>query len=283
MKILIVGLGLIGGAYAKRLTELGYEVYGSNHRQEAIDFALANNYIKDGSIDPKKFMDIVDVVILGIYPSHIIKFLNDNKKSLRKGLLITDVTGVKSKYIAEATELAKPATYLAHHPMAGREKKGIQFAHEVSFKKANFIITPIKDVKYDEKYIDILKKIGSDLEFKNISILDTKSHDFMIGYTSQLAHAIAVSLVNSDTKPDTKLYIGDSYRDLTRIAMINEVLWSELFFENKDFLVENIDIFMTQLSLIRSALVNNDPELLKELFIKSTAIRKEMVEWENLL
>ena len=278
MKILIVGLGLIGGAYAKRLTELGYEVYGSNHRQEAIDFALANNYIKDGSIDPKKFMDIVDVVILGIYPSHIIKFLNDNKKSLRKGLLITDVTGVKSKYIAEATELAKPATYLAHHPMAGREKKGIQFAHEVSFKKANFIITPIKDVKYDEKYIDILKKIGSDLEFKNISILDTKSHDFMIGYTSQLAHAIAVSLVNSDTKPDTKLYIGDSYRDLTRIAMINEVLWSELFFEDKDFLVENIDIFMTQLSLIRSALVNNDPELLKELFIKSTAIRKEMVE-----
>ena len=278
MKILIVGLGLIGGAYAKRLTELGYEVYGSNHRQEAIDFALANNYIKDGSIDPKKFMDIVDVVILGIYPSHIIKFLNDNKKSLRKGLLITDVTGVKSKYIAEATELAKPATYLAHHPMAGREKKGIQFAHEVSFKKANFIITPIKDVKYDEKYIDILKKIGSDLEFKNISILDTKSHDFMIGYTSQLAHAIAVSLVNSDTKPDTKLYIGDSYRDLTRIAMINEVLWSELFFENKDFLVENIDIFMTQLSLIRSALVNNDLELLKELFIKSTAIRKEMVE-----
>ena len=278
MKVLIVGLGLIGGAYAKRLTELGYEVYGSNHRQEAIDFALANNYIKDGSIDPKKFMDIVDVVILGIYPSHIIKFLNDNKKSLRKGLLITDVTGVKSKYIAEATELAKPATYLAHHPMAGREKKGIQFAHEVSFKKANFIITPIKDVKYDEKYIDILKKIGSDLEFKNISILDTKSHDFMIGYTSQLAHAIAVSLVNSDTKPDTKLYIGDSYRDLTRIAMINEVLWSELFFENKDFLVENIDIFMTQLSLIRSALVNNDPELLKELFIKSTAIRKEMIE-----
>ena len=278
MKVLIVGLGLIGGAYAKRLTELGYEVYGSNHRQEAIDFALANNYIKDGSIDPKKFMDIVDVVILGIYPSHIIKFLTDNKKSLRKGLLITDVTGVKSKYIEEATELAKPATYLAHHPMAGREKKGIQFAHEVSFKKANFIITPIAGVNYDEKYIDMLKKIGSDLEFKNISILDTKSHDFMIGYTSQLAHAIAVSLVNSDTKCNTKLYSGDSYRDLTRIAMINEVLWSELFFENKDFLVENIDIFMTQLSLIRKALVDNNPDLLKELFIKSTAIRKEMVE-----
>ena len=278
MKVLIVGLGLIGGAYAKRLTELGYEVYGSNHRQEAIDFALANNYIKDGSIDPKKFMDIVDVVILGIYPSHIIKFLTDNKKSLRKGLLITDVTGVKSKYIEEATELAKPATYLAHHPMAGREKKGIQFAHEVSFKKANFIITPIDGVNYDEKYIEMLKKIGSDLEFKNISILDTKSHDFMIGYTSQLAHAIAVSLVNSDTKFNTKLYIGDSYRDLTRIAMINEVLWSELFFENKDFLVENIDIFMTQLSLIRTALVDNNPDLLKALFIKSTAIRKEMVE-----
>ena len=100
----------------------------------------------------------------------------------------------------------------------------------------------------------------------------------MIGYTSQLAHAIAVALVNSDTKPDTKLYIGDSYRDITRIAMINEVLWSELFFENKEFLIQNIDLFMNQLSLIKKSLENNDSETLKELFKKSTKIRKEMVE-----
>ena len=278
MKILIVGLGLIGGAYAKKLTELGYDVYGANHRMEAINFALKNNYIKAGSLDAKDFLPIVDMVIIGTYPSHIINFLKENKELFRPDLLITDVTGVKSNYIEEATKLAYPATYLAHHPMAGREKKGIEFAHEVVFKKANFIITPIDGIDYDNKFFDMLTKMGTDLEFKHISTLDTKSHDFMIGYTSQLAHAIAVALVNSDTKPDTKLYIGDSYRDLTRIAMINEVLWSELFFENKEFLIQNIDLFMNQLSLIKKSLENNDSETLKELFKKSTKIRKEMVE-----
>lgn len=276
MKVLIVGLGLIGGAYAKRLSELGYEVYGVNHRIDPVNFAIEHKYIKAGSVNAKDYLPLVDLVILGLYPSHIINFLKENKDYLREGLLITDVTGVKSNYIEEATKLSYPATYLAHHPMAGREKKGIEYAHEVSFNKANFIITPILGNKYDDKYIDILKRIGKDLEFKNISILDTKSHDFMIGYTSQLAHAMAVALVNSDTKPDTNLYIGDSYRDLTRIAMINEVLWTELFFENKEFLLENIDNFMNELSKIKSSLENDDKEKLKELFKKSTKIRSEM-------
>ncbi len=276
MKVLIVGLGLIGGAYAKKLSELGYEVYGSNHRKEPIEFAVKHGYIKEGDINPIKYIKDVDLIILGTYPSHIISFLKEYKEYFREGLLITDVTGVKSNYIEEATKIARPAVYLAHHPMAGREKKGVEYAHEVSFSKANFIITPVSGVTYDNKYIDILKKIGSDLEFKNISILDTVSHDYMIGYTSQLAHAMAVALVNSDTKDNTKLFIGDSYRDLTRIAMINEVLWSELFFENKKFLIENIDNFMNELSKIKDALNNNDSESLKELFRKSTKIRSEM-------
>ena len=278
MKILIVGLGLIGGAYAKKLSELGYEIYGVNHRDEAIDFALKNKYIKAGSKDAKDFLNIVDMVIIGTYPSHIIDFLKQYQPYFKKDLLITDVTGVKSNYIEEATKLAKPATYLAHHPMAGREKKGIEFAHEVVFSKANFIITPIEGYEYDNKFFDMLYKIGTDLDFKNISKLDTKSHDFMIGYTSQLTHAIAVALVNSDNKTDTKKFIGDSYRDLTRIAMINEKLWTELFFENKDFLIENIQLFMDQLNEIKEALENNDSNALKELFIKSTKKRKEMVE-----
>lgn len=276
MKILIVGLGLIGGAYAKKLTELGYEVYGSNHRIEPIEYAIKHNYIKEGDVNPIKYIKMVDVIILGLYPSHIISFLNEYKPYFKEGLLITDVTGVKSNYIDEATKISLPACYLAHHPMAGREKKGVEYAHEVSFNKANFIITPIEGVNYDKKYIDILTKLGKDLEFKNISILDTKSHDYMIGYTSQLAHAMAVALVNSDTKENTNLFIGDSYRDLTRIAMINEVLWSELFFENKEFLIQNIDNFMNELSKIKNALNNNDSETLKKLFKKSTKIRSEM-------
>ena len=278
MKILIVGLGLIGGAYAKKLTELGHEVYGSNHRQPAIDFAISRSYIREGNVDPIKYLEFVDMVILGTYPSHIVDFLKRYNRFFREDLLITDVCGIKSSYISEATKLAKPATYLAHHPMAGREKIGIEYAHEVSFSKANFIITPIKGHNYDEKYIDMLKKLGESLEFNHISILDTKSHDYMIGYTSQLAHAIAVALVNSDTKDDTKLFIGDSYRDLTRIAMINENLWSELFLENKKYLTENISNFIEQLEKIKDAIEDNDSDSLKKLFISSTKHRKEMVE-----
>lgn len=278
MKILIVGLGLIGGAYAKKLTELGHEVYGSNHRQPAIDFAISRSYIREGNIDPIKYLEICDVVILATYPSHIIDFLKRYNRFFREGQLITDVCGIKSNYIVEATKIAKPATYLAHHPMAGREKIGIEYAHEVSFAKANYIITPIKGYDYDEKYINILKEIGEGLGFNHITMLDTKSHDFMIGYTSQLAHAIAVALVNSDTKEDTKLFIGDSYRDLTRIAMINENLWAELFLENKKFLSQNISNFIEQLELIKDALEDHDPDALKDLFIKSTKHRKEMVE-----
>ena len=276
MKVLIVGLGLIGGAYAKNLTEAGYEVYGVNHRIEPVKFALEHKYIIDGDTDAKRFIGKVDLIVLATYPSHILSFLTEYNKYFREGLLITDVTGVKSNYLEEATKASLPATYLSHHPMAGREKKGVEFAHEVVFNKANFIIAPLEGYHYDEKYFDILKKIGEDLKFKNISILDSKSHDFMIGYTSQLAHAIAVALVNSDTKDNTNLFIGDSYRDLTRIAMINEVLWSELFFENKEFLVKNIDIFMNELTKIKDSLENNDSESLKELFRKSTKIRSEM-------
>ena len=123
---------------------------------------------------------------------------------------------------------------------------------------------------------NILKNIASDLEFKRISVIDIYKHDDMIGFTSQLAHAIAVSLVNADRNIDTKNYIGDSYRDLTRIAMINENLWCELFLENKDFLIKHIEEFEYELNELKDSIKNDDKEKMKELFKKSTKTRKEM-------
>ena len=158
--------------------------------------------------------------------------------------------------------------------MAGREKKGIEYSHLCDFKKANFIITPTTK---DDKNIDLLKKVGNDLGFGNIKIIDYKTHDDMIAFTSQLAHAIAVSLVNADTKPDTKDFIGDSYRDLTRIAMINENLWSELFLENKDYLLNHIANFELELDKLKNAIKNDDKDTLKELFKSSTKKRNEMI------
>ena len=159
--------------------------------------------------------------------------------------------------------------------MAGREKSGVEYSNEVKFEEANFIITALDDS--NNVAVEILKKMGEDLGFKRITVIDPKNHDRLIGFTSQLAHAIAVSLVNSDDNPnETKKFIGDSYRDLTRIAMINDNLWCELFLENKDFLFEHIKRFEFELDILKQALANDDKETLKKLFKSSTKTRKEM-------
>ena len=275
MKVLIVGLGLMGGAYAYRLKNKGYNVYAYDINNEAIKIAKEKNYIDDGSTNIIDYVDKADIIILCIYPQMIIEFLKENAKYFKPTQIITDICGVKSSFIEEATKLALPATYVSHHPMAGREKSGVEYSNEVKFEEANFIITALDDS--NNVAIDLLKKMGEDLGFKRITVIDPKNHDRLIGFTSQLAHAIAVSLVNSDDNPnETKKFIGDSYRDLTRIAMINDNLWCELFLENKDFLFEHIKRFEFELDVLKQALANDDKETLKKLFKSSTKTRKEM-------
>ena len=257
MKVLIVGLGLIGGAYAYRLKNKGYEVYAVDLNQESIEYAKEHNYIDDGGDDASLFIPKVDMVILSIYPQAILEFLKKNAKYFKKNQIITDVCGVKTSFVVEATKLSKPALYCSHHPMAGREKSGVKFSKECKFEGANFLITPTRETSYQT--VEKLRALGTDLGFKRITAMDIYEHDKMIGFTSQLAHAIAVSLVNSDNNPDnTKNYIGDSYRDLTRIAMINDTLWSELFLENKDNLIKHIECFEKNLDELKIALMNND-------------------------
>jgi len=281
MKVLIVGLGLIGGAYAYRLKNKGYEVYASDLDIESINYAKEHSYIDDGSLDAKDFISKVDMIILAIYPQAILNFLKENSKFFNKNQIITDVCGVKSSFVVEATKLSKPAIYCSHHPMAGREKSGVKYSKECKFEGANFLVTPTRETPYS--VVETLKKLGTDLGFKRLSVMDIYEHDRMIGFTSQLAHAIAVSLVNSDNNPDnTKLYIGDSYRDLTRIAMINDTLWSELFLENKDNLIKHIECFEKNLDVLKCALINDDKKTLESLFKSSTVIRKEMEKkWRN--
>ncbi len=275
MKVLIVGLGLMGGAYAYRLKNKGYTVYANDLDEESIEYAKSHSFIDDGSVNAKDYIEIVDIIILAIYPQAILNFLKNNSKYFNKNQIITDICGVKSSFVLEATKLSEPAIYCSHHPMAGREKSGVKYSKECKFEGANFLITPTLKTPYS--VVQTLTKLGKDLGFKNITAMDIYEHDKMIAFTSQLAHAIAVALVNSDNNPDnTKNYIGDSYRDLTRIAMINDTLWSELFLENKDNLVKYIDSFEKNLDEIKCAIKNDDKKELEKLFKSSTVIRKEM-------
>lgn len=274
MNVLIVGLGLMGGAYAYRLSNKGYNVYGYDSNASAISYAIENGFIKDGSTDSTKYIQEMDLIILCIYPQAILKYLENHKCYFSENQIITDICGVKASFVPQAYEISKPATFLSHHPMAGREKIGIEYSKLCIFEDANFLITPYDEVK--PTCIDTITQLGKDLGFLKISVMSMDKHDRMIGFTSQLTHAIAVSLVNSDHDPDTKNFIGDSYRDLTRIAMINENLWSELFLENRDNLLGHIQSFENELDKLKNALNSKDKKALEELFINSTRIRRGM-------
>ena len=159
--------------------------------------------------------------------------------------------------------------------MAGREKRGIDFASSKVFKGANYIITPIERNK--EENIKLIENLAYEIGFKRVRRITPEFHDEMIGFTSQLPHAMAVALINSDEEGrDTGSFIGDSYRELTRIANINEDLWSELFLGNKDHLLKAINRFELELDLIKKAIYDNDAETLKQYFIKSTKRREKL-------
>lgn len=274
MKICIVGLGLIGGSYAMGLSKKNHEVYGIDKNIDTINYAIQNGYIKAGFTDDYNILSEMDLIILAIYPQSILNFLTENNKFFNRNQVITDVCGIKTSFVYKASLLSGEATYLSHHPMAGKEKIGIEYADSNIFKGANFLITPIDNTPIQA--IKLIDSIGKDLEFGRVSVISPERHDKMIGFTSQLTHAIAVSLVNSDSDEETKSFIGDSYRDLTRIAMINEKLWSELFLENKTELLSHIENFEKELDVLKNALKTNDKEKLNELFKHSTIVRKKM-------
>ena len=158
--------------------------------------------------------------------------------------------------------------------MAGREKVGVEFADEKIFKGTNFLLCPIENTSI--KAIEVVSQMAMDLEFKFVHKISPEFHDEMIAYTSQLTHAIAVSLVNSSNNEEVRKFIGDSYRDLTRIAMINENLWSELFIENKEALVNQIDEFTAELESLKRAINSENLDVLKEKFVSSKQKREVM-------
>lgn len=270
----IVGLGLLGGSYAKGLKEAGYRVYGIGRRQETIDYALNHRLIDEGSIEPEAFLDQADVVIFGLYPHIMIDWIKEHQHAFRPHTLLTDVSGVKVN-VADTIQsfLRDDVEFIAAHPMAGRETSGIEYANTEMFKDANYIIVPTE--KNSEEAVAASRQIAEILQFHHIATLSMQEHDEMIGFLSQLTHVIAVSLMNTHDNSHLVEYTGDSFRDLTRIAKINETMWTELFLLNKKILLHEIDAFANELKHFRDTLENEDTEEMKRLFIQSTQRRKK--------
>ena len=271
---LIVGLGLLGGKYAQVLSQKGYRVTGITHSAETMDFALSHGYVCAGKTE--NFEDLVeqaDCVIFGLYPTVLLDWVRQYGHLLRRGTLVTDVSGVK-RGVVEPVQQALPegVEFIASHPMAGRETSGIAHSAEVNFAPANFIITPTE--KNTPQGIEWCRELAETLGFCRISVLSPAEHDHMIGYVSQLCHAIAVSLMCASDNTELARYTGDSFRDLTRIARINDKMWAELFLWTKDNLISEIDMFSDALQDMRQKLVDDDREGLQEMFRLSTKRRE---------
>ncbi|KFX56832.1 prephenate dehydrogenase [Clostridium botulinum] len=277
MKVVIVGLGVIGGSFAMALKDAGYkDVYGIDNDKETLLKAEKLNLIRRGYIDGNEILKDADLIIISIYPKLVKDFIKNNIDNFKYGAVITDATGIKKMFINDIVNiLPSNIDFVFGHPMAGREKKGIDFASSDVFKGANYILTPTS--KNKEENLKLVENLAYEIGFKRVKRISPEFHDEMIGFTSQLPHSLAVALVNSDLEGrDTGSFIGDSYRDLTRIANINEDLWSELFLGNKENLLKSIESFECELDKIKDAIKDDDKESLKKLFIKSTKRRENL-------
>ncbi len=273
-KILIVGLGLIGGSYAAALSQNGWEVGAIDPDPQAIAFAEKAGFIRHGRTEPEaEYVGKFDIVVFALYPHVLLEWLEKYGPWLRDGVLATDVTGVKSGVVEKAQALLFPRVeFIGAHPMAGREVSGVENARADLFRGANYIVTPT--AANTEEAIACCETLGRTLGARNISRLTPKEHDEMIGFLSQLTHCIAVALMTCKESRHLVDYTGDSFRDLTRIAKINENMWTELFLWNREELLSQMDLFIAHFAKLRDALAQGDEETMKSMMRLSTERRR---------
>ena len=272
--ILIVGLGLIGGSYAMALSRKGYSVTAITKEQKDIDYAIEKSIITSGSTKVnKETVENADIIVFALYPHVFVEWMENYGKFISAGTLVTDVTGVKGAIIEKINSLIPDnAEFIAAHPMAGKEVYGVENADDSIFGDANFIVVPTRD--NTPEAIEKCKSLGEVLGFERISYLNPNQHDEMIAFLSQLTHCIAVSLMCANGDPNLVSYTGDSFRDLTRIANINEEMWSELFLLNKNALLYEMDCYRTCFDRLYNAIKSDDSKVIKDMMRLSTARRK---------
>lgn len=274
VNILIVGLGLLGGSYAKGLKKLGFTVNAITKDRFSIDYAMENGIIDNGTTDvnPEMIAE-ADLVVFALYPHTFVEWIKANQQYFKSGAVITDVTGVKGCVVHEIQDLLREdVEYIAAHPMAGKEVSGVVNSDDAIFKGANYIVVPTE--KNTPEAIELCKNLGEILGFKQVAELSVEEHDRMIAFLSQLTHCIAVSLMCCNNTPGLESYTGDSFRDLTRIARINDEMWSELFLSNREMLLEEMERFKNSFDELYDKIKNGDRDGMRQMMRLSTERRR---------
>ena len=265
MNIGIIGLGLIGGSLARAVkTKTLHNVYAFDIEQETMTFARISGAI-DAKLDKDNLKDI-DLLFIAIAPHEAIKWVEDNADKIAGKTILIDLCGVKRTVFNAMNKAARENNfvYIGGHPMAGTEHTGFVNSLADMFMGASMILTPPENFN-DIKILENLKALFTDIGFANITFTNPDEHDRIIAYTSQLAHVVSSSYVKSPDALKRRGFSAGSFKDMTRVARLDENVWTELFLDNKDYLINQIEILMTHINEYLEALKSNNAERLKAL------------------
>jgi prephenate dehydrogenase len=281
MKIGIVGLGLIGGSMAKAYREYSnqtgkqYIIYGDDINKSIVDFAMLDGTL-DGKLD-ESTLPLCDLIFIALYPRASIEYMDKIAHLVREDAFMMDLCGTKTEICHTGFELAKKYgfTFVGTHPMAGTHKSGYKFSKSTMFRGSPMVIVPPRfdDIMLFEKIKELLAPAG----FGKFSFTTAEEHDRVIAFTSQLAHVVSNAYVKSPTAKIHKGFSAGSYKDMTRVAWLNEYMWSELFFENKEPLIDEIDTIIASLTEYRDALVMGDRNKMVDI-LREGRITKEEID-----
>ena len=275
MTVGICGLGLIGGSMAKAYSAAGHTVLGYDKNDATLGYASLAG-ITSGTLDNTTIPDC-ELIFIALYPQAAVKYLEEIAPIIDKKTVVIDLCGTKKEICDVGFALAERYgfTFVGGHPMAGTQYSGIKYSKETLFKNAPMVLVP---PVYDDIYfLDKIKQLLAPAMFGRITVTTAEEHDAMIAFTSQLAHVVSNAYVKSPTAQKHKGFSAGSYKDMTRVAWLNEYMWSELFLENKEPLLFEIDQIVKSLAEYRNAIANGDKEELISL-LRDGRIAKEKVD-----
>ena len=274
MNVGIIGLGLIGGSFAKAYKAAGHTVFACETDKSILDFAILSG-AADAPLDNGSLRNC-ELILIALYPRAAIEFLDESAQYIGQHATVIDCCGTK-KGICVAGFLAAERygfRFVGGHPMAGIERSGFKYSKANLFKGASMIVVP---PAYDDiMLLENIKQLLAPAEFGRLTITTAEKHDAMIAFTSQMAHLVSNAFIKSPTVFEHKGFSAGSYKDLTRVAWLNEQMWAELFLENQDNLLYELDLLLDSLGKYREALRNSDFDQLKALLHDGKRLKEEV-------
>ena len=270
----IVGLGLISGSMAKAYSAACHTVLADNRNKTILDFAMLDGAVS-APLDEKN-IKTCDLILVGLPPEASIRWIGNHAHEIDAHTVVMDLCGTKRVVCNACFPLAKQHgfTFVGGHPMAGTHNSGFKYAKETLFKGAPLVLVPPEG--YDMQLLDRCKRLLAPAGFGKLSVTTAEEHDRMIAFTSQMAHVVSNAYIKSPTARSHKGFSAGSYKDLTRVAWLNPDMWAELMLENRDFMLQEMDVLIENLTAYRAAMANNDFEDLRQLLDDGRRIKAEV-------